>query len=330
MNDVSIIIPAYNAEATLKECLQSVTSLDWSNEIEVILVNDSSTDRTAEIAAAFPDVKVFHIPHSGAARATNTGIKTARFDIIALVDADAVLEKDWLQKIVPVLNDPQVAAVGGCPITANKTIIGKIAGYDVELRLARAPADIDHISTTNAIYRRQILFDIGLLSEDMKAGYDVDLSRRLKSAAHKLILNKDARCRHYWKDNIKDYIKQQYNYAYYRMTLTRKFGRTHDQVTVPGMILQVPFAAAVVLFAIFGSLKLSWAPLALLSLPLIHLPETFSLLVKKRDSAVLFMPLLFTLRNLTWLWAAAVWGIHFLTGSVPRAASQPRPGSSRK
>jgi len=323
MNGVSIIIPAYNAEDTLQECLHSIAALKWDREAEVILVNDGSTDNTGEIAACFPNLKVINVTHQGAAGATNTGIKAARNDIVVLVDADAALENDWLEKILLAFDDPSVAAVGGCVVTANKSIIGKLAGYDVELRLSKAPADIDHLSTTNTAYRRQVLLDLGLLDEELKASYDVDLSRRLKTAGYSLMLNKDATCRHYWKDNLKDYLRQQYNYAYYRLTVARKFGRAHDRITGPGMILQVPFTALVLLLAVFGSLALPWAPLTLLLLPLIHLPETIVLLYQKKDIRVLLLPLLFTIRNLCWVWAAVVWSFKYLTRSVAPGRSSP-------
>lgn len=328
MKDVSIIIPAYNAENTLAECLQSVTALDWECQVELILIDDGSTDRTGEIAASFPRVKIIVAPHQGAAHATNLGIKTASHELIVLVDADAALEKDWLKKVAPAFNDPSVAAAGGCVVTANRSAIGRIAGYDVELRLANAPEKIDHLSTANTAYRRQVLLDIGLLTEELKADYDVDLSRRLKAAGYRLTLVKNARCRHYWKDTLASYLWQQYNYAYYRMTLARKFGKAHDRVTGPLMILQVPFTLLVLLAAILGSLATPWALLALLLIPTVHLPETLLLLFKRRDAAVLLMPSLFTARSLTWLWAAIIWSIRQITRSGSETVAEPPPRPS--
>jgi glycosyltransferase involved in cell wall biosynthesis len=63
MTGVSIVIPAYNAGHTLRECLQSATTLRWCGELDVIAVNDGSTDNTSEIASSFPGVKVIDIPH---------------------------------------------------------------------------------------------------------------------------------------------------------------------------------------------------------------------------------------------------------------------------
>ena len=96
MNGVSIVIPAYNAERTLRECLESATALKWTGELEVIVVNDGSSDNTSETASSFPGIKVIDVPHGGAARATNIGIKAAHHNMVVLLEADAVLEKDWL------------------------------------------------------------------------------------------------------------------------------------------------------------------------------------------------------------------------------------------
>ena len=313
MNSVSIVIPAYNAEHTLQECLQAATALKSSSEVEVIVVNDGSTDRTPEVASSFPGVRVIDIAHGGAARATNIGIQAAHYDTVVLVDADAVVENDWLEKIIPSLDDQTIAAVSGYVVTANSSVIGKLTGYDVESRLDKVPMDTDHLSTTNTACRRAVLFEVGLLNEELKAGYDVDLSRRLKAAGYRLLLRKDATCRHYWKDNLKDYLWQQYNYAYYRMELARRFRKPHDRVTGLGMILQVPLTLALLLASCLGSLASPLAPLLLLLLPFIHLPQTISLLRRRKDTSVLMLPLLFTIRDLCWVWAAISWGISRIT-----------------
>lgn len=322
MNGVSIVIPAYNAERTLRECLQGVTTLKWTGAVEVVVVNDGSSDSTSEIASSFSKVKVIDVAHEGVAQATNIGIQTVRYDIVVLVDADVVLETDWLEKITPSLDDPSVAAASGYAVTANRSIIGKLMGYDVESRLDRVPMDTNHLFTMNAACRRNALLEVGLFNKKLHAGQDVDLSRRLKAAGYRLILRKDVKCRHYWRDNLKGYLRQQYNYAYYRMELARRFRKPHDQITGLGMILQVPLTMLVLLFATFGGLAFPWAPLALFSLPLIHLPETIVLLSRRKDTCILLLPLLFTMRNLCWVWAAMSWGIRRVTRL---RVSRPKP-----
>ena len=321
MDRVSIIIPAYNAERTIGECLSAVTNQTWSGDLEVIVVNDGSTDRTAAIASSFPGVKLIDVPNRGASQATNIGIQAARHDIVVSLDADAVLEESWLDRIVPSFDEPGVAAVGGYALTGNKSVIGKLMGYDVELRLDRTPTYTDHLYTMNTAYRRQPLLEVLMFSEEMKIAYDVDISRRLKAAGYSLVLKKEARCTHYWRDDLKGYLKQQYHYAYYRLEITRRFKKSHDQVARLSMVLHVPFTAAVLLAVILGSLVSPLAPLLLIVLPLMHLPETARLLARRREVCILALPFLFTLRNFAWTWAAVVWTLKGILSKLKKGGT---------
>lgn len=100
--NVSIIVPAYNAEYKIKKCINSILSQTY-RDFEVIIVNDGSTDATSEICKkmAKEDNRVVCInqKNSGAASARNTGIKMARGDFLQFVDADDELPKDSLMTL---------------------------------------------------------------------------------------------------------------------------------------------------------------------------------------------------------------------------------------
>jgi cellulose synthase/poly-beta-1,6-N-acetylglucosamine synthase-like glycosyltransferase len=310
INGVSIIIPVYNAENTLKECLHSVINLQWDGKREIILVNDGSNDSSSRIANLFSEIRIIESSHQGAAHAINLGLRESQYEIAVLFDADAVPEKDWLEKVIPGFTDPSIAAIGGSLVTVNKSAIGMIAGYDVEMRLKNAPADINHLSTANTAYRRDSIIKVGLLNEELHAGYDVELSRRLRAAGYRLLLKHDVRCGHYWKDTLADYLRQQYNYAYFRLSITFRSGSAHDHVTGPGMIAQVPFTFLVLILSTFGNLVSPLAWFTLFILLLIHFPETITLIYVKRNPRILLLPLIFTLRNLCWAGAAVIWGFN--------------------
>ncbi len=104
---VSIVIPAYNAYRTLAQTLDSVLAQTYSN-IEVIVVNDGSTDGTADVLRAHADkVRGIDQPNGGLARARNTGCRTARGEFIALMDADDLCTPERIAV--------QVAAFQSCP-----------------------------------------------------------------------------------------------------------------------------------------------------------------------------------------------------------------------
>lgn len=297
---VSIIVPAYNAQKTLKECLESLIKLDYP-KLEIIVVNDGSTDDTGKIAKQY-DVKLIETENVGAAQATNKGIEHATGDILVSVDADASLERDWLKKIIPEFADDYVGAVAGYPVTANRTVLGRLMGYEVENRFDVAPKYVNHVYTMNTAYRKKALDDVGPFNMKMKVGYDNDMSYRLIDNGYKIVLNKDAVCHHYWRDDFRGYMKQQFKSAYYRLELQKNFRKYSDDISGAKMMIQVPVTFISILFAIFQ-------PWLLIVPPLIQIPLTVRLLEKKRDRVVLLLPFLLSLRNVVWSLAAVKWSV---------------------
>ena len=102
---VSVIIPVYQAEKFLTECVESVRKQDYS-ELEIVLVNDGSTDRSnqmcEELAAADPRIRVIHQNNKGSGAARNAGIKEATGKYLLFLDADDKLDDSSGQRRVPV------------------------------------------------------------------------------------------------------------------------------------------------------------------------------------------------------------------------------------
>lgn len=105
---ISIIIPVYNVEKYLKECLNSVVNQTYAN-LEIILVNDGSTDKSPQICDEFAlqdsRIKVFHQKNSGVSSARNKGLDSVSGDFITFVDSDDTIEKEHIQNMVNLLKD---------------------------------------------------------------------------------------------------------------------------------------------------------------------------------------------------------------------------------
>lgn len=95
---ISVIIPVYNEEKHLGRCLQSLKDQDYSGEYEIIVVDNGSTDNSAQIAYNF-GVRVISCPRRGVVYARQVGADAARGDIIAQADADTVYPRQWLKRI---------------------------------------------------------------------------------------------------------------------------------------------------------------------------------------------------------------------------------------
>jgi len=95
---ISLIIPAYNEERYLARCLDAVAA-QTVKPFEVIVIDNNSTDTTAEIARRYRFVRLLHEPAQGRVYARNTGFDAARGTILARIDADAVLPADWVERL---------------------------------------------------------------------------------------------------------------------------------------------------------------------------------------------------------------------------------------
>jgi glycosyltransferase involved in cell wall biosynthesis len=95
---ISLIIPAYNEEKYIRECLSSVEKYG-KDFFEVIVVNNASTDKTALIAESFPFVRVVYQPQKGLLWARQKGFEESSGDILAYMDSDCIIDSTWFDKI---------------------------------------------------------------------------------------------------------------------------------------------------------------------------------------------------------------------------------------
>jgi glycosyltransferase involved in cell wall biosynthesis len=113
---LSFVIPAYNEEAYIGECLASILREieGTSYDVEVIVVNNASADRTGEVAASFPGVRVVHEPKKGLVQARHSGFLASSGDLIANVDADTLLPPGWIDKVFHHFSrDEKIVALSG-------------------------------------------------------------------------------------------------------------------------------------------------------------------------------------------------------------------------
>ena len=110
---VSVIIPAYNASRTIRACLQSVLAAEYGGPVEVIVVDDGSTDETSTIAASLGCVTVRRDTNGGPALARNAGAQAARGEILIFLDADTEMRTDTVREAVRALRREGVGAVTG-------------------------------------------------------------------------------------------------------------------------------------------------------------------------------------------------------------------------
>ncbi|GAH56283.1 unnamed protein product [marine sediment metagenome] len=149
--EVSIIIPAYNAEKTIKECLSSFTNQSMSrNKYEIIVVDDGSTDRTCEIAKKYK-VNIISQKNSGPAVARNRGAQEARGNILIFTDSDCIADKFFIENMVSPFSDSEVVGVQGCYKSKQRKIIARFIQIEIEKRHGSKGLPLQHFFEIQSI-----------------------------------------------------------------------------------------------------------------------------------------------------------------------------------
>ncbi len=190
---ISFIIPAYNEEAYLKECLESISRLPTGAIEEIIVVDNGSTDRTAEVARTFPNVKVLSEPTKGVAHARQKGLNESTGGLVAFIDAATRVPIAWITRALAAFeNDPSVVSVSGpfmyYDFSPRENILAKI--YWIFAWWAYLL--IRYLAVgSNLMVKRSALAAIGGFDTTIAFyGDDTNIARRLKSQG-RVIFDRD-------------------------------------------------------------------------------------------------------------------------------------------
>jgi glycosyltransferase involved in cell wall biosynthesis len=177
---VSVIIPVYNGAKYLAESIDSALSQSYS-KLEVVVIDDGSTDDSAAIAKSYGDRIVYlRKENAGTAAARNAGIRASRGEFVALLDQDDLWMPDHLQLEVQILQEPGVAlAYSAVRLMGGKTMYGAtelFAGAEVGLHQL---LDFQTLPAATFVMRRRVLEELGFFDEELSGPDDWELSIRI-------------------------------------------------------------------------------------------------------------------------------------------------------
>ncbi len=188
---VSFVIPALNEERFIRRCLESIYQLNLPagvSGVEVIVVDNESADRTAEICHEL-GARVVSTPPGRASRARNRGASIATGTWIAFIDADCEVLPDWLEQCLPLLSEENVVAVG-CrvipPSTSREWVACALARISPP-RPADATTSVKWIASAGLLLARSDFIAIGGFDEDLATCEDCDLGYRLSEQGSLLV-----------------------------------------------------------------------------------------------------------------------------------------------
>ncbi len=200
---ISILVPAFNEELVIAECVEAARGVDYP-ELEILILDDGSTDRTVELARGAagddPRVEVIRDPENlGKAERLNLGIRRARHELVAVTDADSQLDSMSMKLMAGrLIREPECGAVAGAPHVTNR--VNLVSG----LQVVEAAAVIGLIRRTQALsgrvgvvagvfglFRRAAVLKAGGYRGDL-ATEDIELSWRLLLAGWRTTFEPDA------------------------------------------------------------------------------------------------------------------------------------------
>ena len=215
-NQVSIYIPAYNAESTIREVIDSILNQSYKFD-EIIVVNDSSNDKTVEKIKSFSEIKIINNnTNKGLGFSRNVGIENCKNEIVAGIDADVVLDKFWLETILPYLKKDKIVMCGGNlkeKLTENKFNLWRSIYYKQNWG-EQELLNPSFLYGCNTIQLKSIWKQIGGYNEELKTnGEDVEYCNRVRSNQDtNVFYSNKALCYHLQNDNIKTLSKRVWRY----------------------------------------------------------------------------------------------------------------------
>ncbi|MER6842676.1 bifunctional polysaccharide deacetylase/glycosyltransferase family 2 protein [Streptomyces platensis] len=273
---VTVLVPAYNEEAGIESTVRSLLA-STHRQLQVIVIDDGSTDQTADLATWIDDprVRVIRQTNAGKAAALNTGLAHARSDIVVMVDADTVFEPDAIQRLIQPLAHPAVGAVSGNTKVGNRRrLLGRwqhleyVFGFNLDRRMFEVLECMPTVPGAIGAFRRDALMGVGGVSEDTLAE-DTDLTMALWRAGWRVVYEESAVAWTEVPTSLRQLWRQRYRWCYGTIQAmwkhrgavlevgpTGRFGRRGLSYLALFQVALPLFAPIVDIFALYGLLFL--------------------------------------------------------------------------
>jgi cellulose synthase/poly-beta-1,6-N-acetylglucosamine synthase-like glycosyltransferase/peptidoglycan/xylan/chitin deacetylase (PgdA/CDA1 family) len=280
---VTVIVPAYNEAAGIEAAVRSIAAS--THPVEIIVVDDGSTDDTADIVEALglPGVTLIRKENGGKPSALNAGLHAASHDLVVMVDGDTVFEPDTVRALIQPFANPRVGAVSGNTKVANRGgILGAwqhieyVVGFNLDRRLFDVAECMPTVPGAIGGFRRAALLRVGGVSDETLAE-DTDLTMALCREGWRVVYQDDARA---WTEapaTLGALWKQRYRWCYgtlqamwkHRGAIVQggqagKLGRRGLGYLLVLQVLLPLFAPVVDVFAVYGLIFLDPLRIAVL------------------------------------------------------------------
>jgi len=250
---IAVLVPAYNEEEVICKAVSTLLSSTCRNELEIIVIDDGSRDRTAEVVKQdFGDceqIKVYRKENGGKASALNYGIDRTDAEIIVAIDGDTVLLPDAIEHLVTHFRDSTVGAVAGNVLVGNqKNLMTRfqaleyITSQNLDRRAFELCNAIGVVPGAIGAWRRCALVEVGGYSRDTLAE-DADLTLSIERRNWRVVTEPRARALTEAPETLRAFMKQRFRWSFgtlqvaYKHATLRSRGRGVTLVAIPNIFL---------------------------------------------------------------------------------------------
>ena len=226
---VSVIIPVYNGQRTLRQCLDSVLNQTYKN-YNIIVIDNNSTDKTKKIIHSYKDKKISYVfePRKGRAYARNAGINAAKGEIIAMIDADCTAPLNWIEELIkPIAFENEQASMGFETDLINNYWTKNIQKANWKFIRKNLNGNyVSHLDTKNFAVKASLIKDL-MFDPLIPCMEDFEFYLRLRKVA-KIIFNPSIKVGHRHKSSLKDVIKINIDRAYWTKRIFEKYKKNKE------------------------------------------------------------------------------------------------------
>ena len=220
---VSVLVPCFNEAAVIETSVRRILASDWS-DIEVLILDDGSTDATADIArSAFADeprVRLMTFENGGKARALNRGLNACNGDIVVALDADTQFPPETIGRLARWFADPAIGAVAGNALVGNRMnlitrwqALEYVTAQNLERRALAVLGAVTVVPGAVGAWRRSALEALGGYPTDTLAE-DQDLTLAFQQAGWKVAFDSEARAFTESPDTVAGLLKQRFRWSF--------------------------------------------------------------------------------------------------------------------
>lgn len=242
---VSIIVPAHGRAEATRRCVQSLLALDYpTDRCEIIVVDDASTPPLAEVLGDLPITLLRQERNIGQSAARNLAASIANSAVLAFIDNDCVAAPDWLRTLLPYLDDPGVAIIGGRvvaplpegPVAAFEAVRSPLDMGAIEMEVTPTAA-VSYLPTCNLLMRRDVLQAQGGFDATLRVGEDVDFIWRTLRRGHRAWYVPAGCVVHHHRVRWGDWLRRRADYGSSEAGLQQRFPEGRRLMHLPRVSL---------------------------------------------------------------------------------------------